>query len=163
MSDVRFPDDFNLADYWLFDRIREGKGNKVALRFGDRSWTYQEVADRSRAFANALIVGGFRPGQRVYIVLSDTPAFVWSIFGTLAAGLVVTMGNPIAPIEDLQRVIEYIEPAVVITTPNLKEALAKTVRSGVRILASPDAATGDDVEPDIDRDGTLEHFITMYG
>ena len=45
-TSVTFPDDFNLADYFLFDRVREGKGDKVALRFGDRAWTYAEVADR---------------------------------------------------------------------------------------------------------------------
>src|SRR4029078_6730772 len=91
--EVRFPDDFNLADYWLFDREREGKGSKVALRFGDRVWTYAEVAERSRALARALIHAGLRPEQRVYIVLPDTPAFVWRIFGTLAAGGVGPMGH----------------------------------------------------------------------
>ena len=35
---VTFPDAFNLADYWLFDRAREHP-TKVAVRFGDRSWT----------------------------------------------------------------------------------------------------------------------------
>ena len=46
-----FPELFNLADYFLFDRVREGKGDKVASRFGDRSWTYAQVAARSRALA----------------------------------------------------------------------------------------------------------------
>ena len=32
-----FPEDFNLADYYLFAREREGKGDKIAIRFGDRS------------------------------------------------------------------------------------------------------------------------------
>jgi acyl-CoA synthetase (AMP-forming)/AMP-acid ligase II len=82
---MTFPDDFGLADYFLFDRLREGKGDKVALRFGDRSWTYSDVANRSRALARALIDGGLAPEQRVYVVLPDTPAFAWSIFGILAA------------------------------------------------------------------------------
>ncbi len=159
MTDVRFPDDFNLADYWLFDRLKEGKATKVAVRFGDRAWTYQQVADRSRALARAFAALGCAPGQRVFIVLPDTPAFAWSIFGTLAAGLVVTMGNPQSPVEDLERVVEYVHPAVVITTPKLKQALAQTAPPGVRFVESPDAATGDDVEPSPQRDGTLEHLI----
>src|SRR5262249_36225592 len=104
---IEFPEDLNLADYFLFDRERESKGDKIALRFGDRMWTYRDVADRSRALARALVDGGLAPEQRVYIVLPDTPAFAWSIFGTLAAGGVVTMGNPISPIEDLAYVIDY--------------------------------------------------------
>ncbi|HSD89700.1 MAG TPA: AMP-binding protein, partial [Kofleriaceae bacterium] len=108
---VTFPEDFNLADYWLFAREREGKGSKVALRFGERTWTYAEVAHRARGLAKALVTEGLTPGQRVYIVLSDSPAFVWSIFGVLAAGGVVTMGNPIAPVEDLAYVVDYVGAA----------------------------------------------------
>ncbi len=172
---VRFPDDFNLADYWLFDRLREGKGDKVALRFGDRSWTYAEVAERSRALARGLIDLGLRPEERVYIVLPDTPAFAWSIFGTLAAGAVVAMGNPIAPVDDLVRVIEYVRPAVVITTPQLAnqlgphvETLFPTQHTGEIItrhvratLIAPDAATGDDPEAPCEADDALVEWSCL--
>jgi benzoate-CoA ligase family protein len=141
---VRFPDDFNLADYWLFDRIRDGKGGNIALRFGDRAWTYAEVADRSRALARFLVDAGVRPEQRVYIVLPDTPAFAWGIFGTLAAGAVLAMGNPIVPIEDLAYVLDYVRAAVLITTPAVAAQLAPTFAGTV--LVAPDAATGDDPE-----------------
>ncbi len=165
-SAVRFADDFNLADYWLFDRIKEGKGSKVALRFGDRSWTYQEVADRSRGLAHALVNAGFKPGQRVYIVQSDTPAFVWSIFGTLAAGGVVAMGNPIAPIDDLAYVVDYLQADVVITTPTVAKELSPRIRD-LRpqpfVLLAPDAATGEDPEahcdPIDDRSSGLSQFV----
>ncbi|TMQ16567.1 MAG: benzoate-CoA ligase family protein [Deltaproteobacteria bacterium] len=119
-----FPDEFNLADYFLFDRLREGKGDKVALRFGERTWTYAEVAARSRALARALVAHGLAPEQRVYIVLPDVPPFAWSIFATLAAGGVVTMGNPAAPPDDLAYVLGYVRAAVLITTPAVAEALA---------------------------------------
>lgn len=150
---VRFPEDFNLADYWLFDRLKEGKGSKVALRFGDRSWTYADVADRSRALARFLVENGVKPEQRVYIVLPDTPAFAWGIFGTLASGCVLAMGNPIAPIEDLGYVLEYLRAAVLITTPAVAQQLAPNFR-GIT-LVSPDAATGDDPEVPCDVPGTI--------
>jgi benzoate-CoA ligase family protein len=160
---VTFPEQFSLADYFLFDRERDGNADKVALRFGDRSWTYAEVAERSRALARALIDAGLRPEERVYIVLPDTPAFAWSIFGTLAAGGVVAMGNPIVPVEDLAYVIEYIRAAVVITTPQVAAGLAalgpRDGRTPRLLLVSPDAATGDDPEPKPDQSGTLEHAI----
>ena len=43
-SPLTFPDDFNLADYFLFDRIAEGLGGKSAIRFGERDYTYEVVA-----------------------------------------------------------------------------------------------------------------------
>ncbi|HUJ58402.1 MAG TPA: benzoate-CoA ligase family protein [Kofleriaceae bacterium] len=147
--DVRFPDDFNLADYFLFDREREGKAGRVALRFGERSWSYGEVAERSRALARALVDGGLQPEQRVYIVLPDTPAFAWSIFGTLAAGGIVTMGNPIAPPDDLHYVLDYVRASVLVTTPEVAAALAPRLAEHPQlraVLLSPDAATGADPE-----------------
>jgi benzoate-CoA ligase family protein len=149
-----FPEDFNLADYFLFDREREGRGGKVALRFGDRAWTYAEVADRSRALARYLVDAGLRPEERIYIVLPDVPPFAWGIFATLAAGGVLTMGNPIAPTDDLAYVLGYVRAAVLITTPAVAAALAPALSSlpNLRlILLAPDAATGDDPERKVPR------------
>ena len=141
---IAFPDDLNLADYFLFDREREGKGSKIALRFGERTWTYADVADRSRALARYLIDHGLQREQRVYIVLSDAPPFAWSIFGVIAAGGIMAMGNPLAPVEDLRYVVDYIRAAFVITTPEVAKALGPI--EGVRYLLVPEVKTGEDPE-----------------
>ena len=166
---IELPEELNLADYFLFDRIAEGKGDRIALRYGDRTWTYADVADRSRALARWLVERGVTPEQRVYIVLPDTPAFAWGIFGTLAAGAVLTMGNPVAPIDDLVAVIEYVRAAVVITTPAVAAALAPRIGElpCVReILLSPDATTGDPVEvevrPPLELIGRRPHVASLH-
>jgi benzoate-CoA ligase family protein len=144
-----FADELNLADYFLFDREREGRGARIALRFGERAWTYAEVAARSRGLARALVEGGLAPEQRVYIVLPDVPPFAWAIFGTLAAGGVVTMGNPAAPPDDLCYVLDYVRAAVLITTPEVAEQLAPRLAGLPHlrgVLLAPGAATGDDPE-----------------
>jgi benzoate-CoA ligase family protein len=160
---VTFPDDFNLADYWLFDRLKEGKGDKVAIRFGDHAYTYAEVAERSRLLARYLAVNGVTPESRVYLVLSDVPPFAWGIFGTLACGGVVTMGNPIAPIEDLAYTLGYVKATVLITTPAVAEALLPHAASLPRlgtILLVPDAATGEDPEAEVTSD-VIESFSEL--
>jgi benzoate-CoA ligase family protein len=160
-----FPEDFNLADYWLFAREREGKGDKVALRFGDRSWTYAEVAERSRALARYLLDIGLCAEQRVYIVLPDVPPFAWGIFATLAAGGVLTMGNPIAPIDDIRYVLDYVRAVVLITTPAVAQQLvphAGELRALTHILLVPDATTGEDPEAPIEVPGGFrEHGISV--
>jgi benzoate-CoA ligase family protein len=150
---MTFPELFNLADYFLFDREREGLGAKVAVRFGDRAWTYAEVAARSRALAAAMIASGLAPEERVYVVLPDTPAFAWSIFATLAAGATLTMGNPLSPAEDLAYVLDYVRAAVLITTPEVAARLAPlaaTLPHLRAVLLAPDAATGEDPEAAVD-------------
>src|SRR3569833_153511 len=140
-----FADDLNLPDYFLFDREKEGRGGRIALRFGDRTWTYTQVSDRARSLAKFLVAAGRKPEQRVYLVLPDTPAFAWSIFGILAAGGVLCMGNSLAPTEDLAYVCDYVKAAALITPPEVAARLAPllpTLPSLTTILLSPDAAAG---------------------
>ncbi len=157
-----FPDELNLADYFLFDREREGKGGKLAIRFGDRAWTYAEIAARSRALARYLVAHGLTPEQRVYIVLPDVPPFAWAIFATLAAGGVVTMGNPIAPPDDLGYVLDYVKATVLITTPEVAEALAPRLAQLPHlrtVLLAHNAATGDDPEATVPLGGQVAELV----
>ena len=90
----------------------------------------------------------------MYIVLSDVPPFAWSIFGLLAAGGVLTMGNPIAPTDDLVYVLGYVRAAVLITTPQVAAAIAPSLAELPHlrlILLVPDAATGEDPEASVAR------------
>lgn len=160
---MQFPEDLNLADYFLFDREREGLGDKVAIRFGERTWTYSGIAERTRALARYFVDAGLHPEQRVYIVLSDVPPFAWSIFATLASGGVLTMGNPIAPIDDLRYVIDYVRASVLITTPAVASALAEHLDDLPQlrtILLVPDVATGEDPEARVDIPEVLREYGT---
>ena len=167
---MQFPEDFNLANYFLFDREREGLSKRVAIRFGDRKFTYEAIMDRTRALARYFVDAGLKPEQRVYIVLSDVPPFAWSIFATFAAGGVLTMGNPIAPIEDIRYVIEYVRASIMVTTPQVAAALAPHLDDLPHlqtILLAPDAATSEDPEarcdvPDVLREyGTKRRMLSL--
>ncbi len=140
-----FPERFNLADYFLFDRLAEGSGGRTAIRFGDRAWTYAEVADRARRLAATLLRAGLAPGDRVYIVLPDVPPFAWAFFGALRAGGVVAMGNPLAPVDDLAYVVAYVRPRVVITTPDVAAKVMPRA-PGPQWWVAADAGTFDDPE-----------------
>lgn len=158
-----FPDQFNLADYFLFDRLAEGAGDRVALRYGDRTWTYAEVAERSEALCRAFAAMGVPREQRVYIVLPDAPPFAWSLFATLAHGAVVAMGNPHAPAADIEYVVGYSRCAALITTPEVAEALAPVLVRSPHLKAVflvPDAPTGEDceTEPDVPPGLLAGHF-----
>jgi benzoate-CoA ligase family protein len=162
---VRFPDDFQLADYFLFDRLAEGRGDHPAIRFGDRAWSYQQVADRARDLARWLVDAGLAPEQRVYVVLPDVPPFAWSIFAILAAGGVLTMGNPASPVDDLRYVIDYVRAHVLITTPAVAAALATCLSelpSLRAIVLCPDAATGDDPEAPVAIPAEIPRHLGMH-
>jgi benzoate-CoA ligase family protein len=147
------PDDLSLARYFLYDRLGEGLGSKVAVRFGDRSWTYEAIAKKSRKMAGLLASHGVRRGERVLIVLPDAPPFVWSFFGALTRGAVVAMGNPHGPPESIAYLVTYTRATAVITTAEVAESLRAMVSapgSEVQaVLVVPDVATGEDAEQPI--------------
>ncbi len=156
---VTFPEQFNLADYFLYDRIAEGHGSKDAVLYGNRTWTYEDIVARSQYLANYLQTNGLQPEQRLYVVLPDTPPFIWSIFATWTAGAVLTMGNPDAPTDELNYVLDYIKASTLITTPAVAERLANGLSTNPHlktILLVPETATGDDPEQDVATPDSLD-------
>ena len=65
------PDPFNIADYFLDDRVREGLGDRPALRTAGGIVTYAALQARANRFANAIEGMGVQPEQRVLIALPD--------------------------------------------------------------------------------------------
>jgi len=153
VKEVRFPENFNIADYFLYDRLTvDGLADKTALLYGAHDYSYQQVVERSLAVAHALRAAGVRPEERVYIVLPDTPPFAWSFFGALTMGAVVAMGNPVAGSESLAYVVDYSRASALVTTTAVAEELADVLRGNEHlktILVVPDTPTGDDPEAKI--------------
>ncbi|MFT3767408.1 MAG: benzoate-CoA ligase family protein [Minicystis sp.] len=152
MQTPTFPDDFNLADYYLFERLNEGLGDVRAILFGDRAYTYADVAERTRALQGFFAGAAVGREERVLIVLHDTPAFAWAFFATLHHGAVVAMGNPEAPAGDLAYLVEYTRATVVVTIPRVAASIAPTLAAAKlkALVLVPEVETGGDVEAALD-------------
>ena len=57
------PEEFNIADWFLDARVREGRGDRVALRTDEQSWTYAEVATLAARYGSVLADCGVEPEQ----------------------------------------------------------------------------------------------------
>ena len=117
-----FPEHFNMADYFLYHNLEEGRENKVCLYFEDQTYTYGETARTSNRVGNALRELGVEVEDRVLIVLPDCPEFVWIWFGAARIGAVITMVNPLLPAEDYKYYLDYTRARVAI----VHESLLKT-------------------------------------
>src|SRR2546421_5865021 len=104
---IEFPERFNMADYFLYHNLEEGRENKVCLYFKDQTYTYDEAARMSNRAGNALRSAGVEMEYRVLIVLPDCPEFVWTWFGAARIGAVITMVNPLLPMDDYRYYLEY--------------------------------------------------------
>ena len=88
------PEQFNIADYFLDARVREGKGARPAVLTDGGTLTYRAIQTLANRFGHVLTEAGVQPEQRVMIALPDGPEFVAALFGTLKIGAVVVMVNP---------------------------------------------------------------------
>jgi benzoate-CoA ligase family protein len=92
------PERYNAASI-LFDNIAASRGDKVALHCGPRSVTYVELCELAAQVGNALIAAGLTRGQRVLLLMLDTPEYAAAIFGAMRAGCVPVLINTLSPAE----------------------------------------------------------------
>lgn len=112
------PERFNIADHFLTDRLREGAGDRVALRLADGDRSYAEVERHAGRFAVWLRRMDVRPEERVVIALPDGEDYVGALFGILELGAVVVMVNPGMPREQLTAILGYARARVVLCRPD---------------------------------------------
>ncbi|MFO0686004.1 MAG: benzoate-CoA ligase family protein [Sandaracinus sp.] len=138
-----FPERFNMADWFLDARIREGKGARIAVKVGDRSWTYAEVQALANRASHALRDRGIDLEDRVLLLLPDGLEFAVGWFGILKAGAVFCMGNPLGTEDDLDYLLGYTRARAVIAHASVMDrlgpALARHPRCRVRWIVGEGA------------------------
>ena len=78
----------------VLDQAVKEYPDKVCLHFQGTDLTYQQVADASDNLARWLVASGIKKGDRVGLMLLNSPQFVISFFAVQKAGAVVVAMNP---------------------------------------------------------------------
>ena len=103
----------------LVDSLGE-QGEKTALfaldRTSNRIWSYRELAERSRAFANGLTRAGFKPGDSVVLLAQNRPEWIAAALGAIRAGAVIAPLDVQFGDEDLAHILADSAARAVITT-----------------------------------------------
>lgn len=95
-----------------------------ALYLGNRI-TYSELWKKTLRFAGHLKRLGVGKGERVGLLLANTPQFLIAFNGVLAAGAVVVPINPLNPIEEIGRELAETKCKVLIILDRLLDKLPK--------------------------------------
>jgi benzoate-CoA ligase family protein len=91
---VVWPERLNIDDHFLRQRLKDGDGERIALRLDAREVTYAEVDRVASGLASMLADRGVGTGDRVLIVMPDGLEDVAALFGTLRLGAVAVPLNP---------------------------------------------------------------------
>lgn len=119
-----FPEQFNMAHYFLDQNIEQGRGDHVAVYYRDETYTYLEVQQMANRVANALVSLGLDVEYRVLMVLPDSIEFVATWFGIAKTGGVITMVNVILPTSDYSYYLDYTRAKIAVVDASVMSRFA---------------------------------------
>ncbi|WP_405726728.1 acyl-CoA synthetase [Streptomyces sp. NBC_00028] len=127
---------------------------RVAVEYGDRSWTYEELDDAVSRAASLLLGEGLSRGDRVGAYGHNSDAYLIAFLACARAGLVHVPVNQNLTGDDLAYIVGQSGSTLVLTDPGLAARLPDGVRSlalrdadGSLLARLPEAAAYDGPEP----------------
>src|SRR5262245_34562618 len=90
-------------------------GDREALVFGERRYTFRQIASDVDRVARGLIHAGVRPGEKVAIWLSNCPEWIFAMFALAKIGAVHVPINTRFRTVDLGQVLERSNATTLIT------------------------------------------------
>jgi long-chain acyl-CoA synthetase len=127
------PADIKIEDksaVQTFDEATEKWKDRTAVIFYGRKMSYTELRDHVDRFATALHDLGVRKGDRVALLLLNSPQFIIAYFGALKAGAVLTAINPFYVSPEIKHQIEDSGAKFIICQDNLYDNVE---RAGVSL------------------------------
>ena len=100
----------------LFDAQVERTPDRVALSWGQRSWTYRELEEAANRLAQLLAGQGARPGQCVGLLFSRSGEAIVAILAVLKAGAAYVPIDPALPEARIGFMLADAAPIAVITS-----------------------------------------------
>jgi benzoate-CoA ligase family protein len=131
---IDLPQPFNVATYFVDRNIREGRGENVAIECGADRVTYQQLLERTNRAGNALRNLGVRPGERVLLLLLDSPEFLYCFFGTIKVGAVAIPVNTQAKPHDYEYMLNDSRAQIAIVSASLLPQLQAIPRQNLAHL-----------------------------
>ncbi len=126
----------NPALYELLTESAKRSPNNPCVYYQGKTLTYAEVDDLSSRFASGLKSLGLEKGDRVAMVLPNTPQFVISYFGIMKAGGVVVPCSVLYKPEELEHQLKDSGATFVIGTNNV--VTSKSKKDGKTVKTSTD-------------------------
>ena len=90
----------------LFDNLRAGRGDRPAVIGPAGARSYAELSADAARWGNAFLALGLSRGDRILMVLDDTPVYPAAFFGAVRAGFVPILINVLTPPDLLRFYLE---------------------------------------------------------
>jgi benzoate-CoA ligase family protein len=145
--DISIPERFNLAAYYLDENVAQGRGELVAVCCQDEKCTYSDMIALTNRMGNVLKELGVGFGDRVLLVLQDSPEWIAGWYAAMKIGSIPSHAYTYLLSSDYEYFINYVQPKVVIVDTTTLER----VRDGARTSKCPPSIL-------VARDGLSDHL-----
>jgi len=93
--------------------------NYIALSFGNKKITYEELHERIDEYARSLYKMGIRKGDKIGVCLVNTPEAVYTLYALDKIGAIIVGLSPLNNEYKMRRDIEMVKPKMIITVDML--------------------------------------------
>jgi len=128
---IDLPQLFNVATYFVDRNIREARAENVAIECAAERVTYEQFFERTNRVGNALRNRGVRAGERVLLLLLDSPEFLYCFFGVIKIGAVAIPVNTQAKPHDYEYMLNDSRAQIAIVSASLLQQLQAIPRQNL--------------------------------
>ena len=130
----RLPDKFNMVSLYLDRHMEEGRGDRIAVYYKDRKVTYREMFELTNRAGNAFSGLGVKKGDRVIMMMYDSPYWIAVFLGIMKIGAVPVPVNILCTSSDLEYFINDSEAAALAAEEDLLPKVRDMSISGTKIV-----------------------------
>lgn len=133
---LQFPERLNCATELLDRHVREGRGDRVAIRAPGTDWTYAQLQAHANRIANVLVHDmGLQPGNRVLLRAPNNPMLAACWFAVMKAGGVAVATMPLLRAKELRAIVEIAQVSHALCDAALVEEMRLTAEASPQLRA----------------------------
>jgi benzoate-CoA ligase family protein len=127
--------DFNLYDYFIGRERLDRIGSRQAVIFRGQEFSYDQLGDEANHWAGEFLSLGLSPGDRILILLYDSPEFVTSFLASAAIGAIAVPVNTFLSGDDVEFILRDSDARVIIAEDELIDRVSKNALQGRKLIS----------------------------
>ena len=132
-----------LSPLSFLPRVAHIFGNREAVIYGDRRYSWAETYERCVRLASAISKAGLKQGDVVTVMAANTPEMFEAQFGVAMCGAVLNTINTRLDVETISGILDHADTKLLITdagfATTIKTALADTPNKNITVIDIVDA------------------------
>ena len=127
---IEYPSVFNAAVPFIDRHLGEGRGEKTAIQTSNgETVTYSQLSERVNRCGNALRDLGLNQGDRMLMIIRDSPEFFYLFWGAIKTGIVPVPLNTLLRRQDYRFMIEDSGGAALAYSPEFSDEVEAALES----------------------------------